>query len=55
MFSFFGLTGPDHSRFRPRGEGELEATFINKDEEEEEYELEYITFDRHVLVWVVGE
>ena len=42
-------------RFRPRGEGELEATFINKDEEEEEYELEYITFDRHVLVWVVGE
>ena len=42
-------------RFRPRGEGELEATFINKDDEEEEYELEYITFDRHVLVWVVGE
>ena len=42
-------------RFRPRGEGELEATFIGKDEEEEEFELEYITFDRHVLVWVVGE
>ena len=42
-------------RFRPRGEGELEATFINKDDEEEEYDLEYITFDRHVLVWVVGE
>ena len=42
-------------RFRPRGEGELEATFINKDEEEEEFELEYITFDRHVLVWVVDE
>ena len=41
-------------RFRPRGEGELEATFVNKDDEEEEYELEYITFDRHVLVWVVG-
>jgi phosphopantetheine--protein transferase-like protein len=42
-------------KFRPRGEGELEATFINKDEEEEEFELEYMTFDRHVLVWVVGE
>jgi len=42
-------------KFRPRGEGELEATFIGKDEEEEEFELEYMTFDRHVLVWVVGE
>ena len=41
-------------RFRPRGEGELEATFIAKNEEEE-FDLEYITFDRHVLVWVVGE
>ena len=41
-------------RFRPRGEGELEATFINKDGDEEEFDLEYMTFDRHVLVWVVG-
>ena len=41
-------------RFRPRGEGELEATFVAKNEEEE-FDLEYITFDRHVLVWVVGE
>jgi len=40
--------------FRPKGEGELEATFIDKDEYEEEYDLEYMTFDRHVLVWVVG-
>ncbi len=42
-------------RFRPRGEGELEATFIDKNEDEEEFELEYMTFDRHVLVWVVGD
>ena len=42
-------------RFRPRGEGELEATFIGKKDEEEEFDLEYMTFDRHVLVWVVGE
>ena len=42
-------------RFRPRGEGELEATFIDKNEDEEEFDLEYMTFDRHVLVWVVGE
>ena len=41
-------------RFRPRGEGELEATFIHKDGYEEEFELEYMTFDRHVMVWVVG-
>lgn len=40
--------------FKPRGEGELTATFIHKDGYEEEYELEYISFDRHVLVWVVG-
>ena len=39
-------------RFRPRGEGELEATFTGKKDEEEEFDLEYITFDRHVLVWV---
>ena len=42
-------------RFRPRGEGELEATFTGKKDEEEEFDLEYIPFDRHVLVWVVGE
>ena len=42
-------------RFRPRGEGELEATFIDKNEDEQEFDLEYMTFDRHVLVWVVGD
>ena len=42
-------------RFRPRGEGELEATFIDKNDDEEEFDLEYMTFDRHVLVWVVGD
>lgn len=41
-------------RFRPRGEGELEATFEHKDGYEEDFELEYMTFDRHILVWVVG-
>jgi phosphopantetheine--protein transferase-like protein len=42
-------------RFRPRGEGELEATFIDKNEDEQEFNLEYMTFDRHVLVWVVED
>jgi phosphopantetheine--protein transferase-like protein len=41
-------------RFRMRGEGELEATFIHKDGYEEEFELEYMTFDRHLLAWVIG-
>ena len=37
--------------FRPRGEGALEATFIHKDGYEEEFDLRFMTFDRHVLVW----
>lgn len=39
-------------KFNLRDEGELEATFIHKDEHEEEFELGYMTFDRHVLVWI---
>ena len=41
-------------KFNLRKEGELEATFIHKDEHEEEFELEYMIFDRHLLVWLVG-
>ena len=41
--------------FHPRGEGALEATFIHKDGYEEEFELRYMTFDRHVLVWTESE
>lgn len=41
-------------KFTPRGEGELEATFIHKDGYEDEFELEYMTFDGHILVWLVG-
>ena len=40
---------------RPRKEGELDATFINKDGYEEELSLEYMIFDRHVLVWTEEE
>ena len=39
-------------KFNLRDEGELEATFIHKDEHEEEFEQGYMTFDRHVLVWI---
>lgn len=42
-------------RFRVKEEGELEATFIHKDGYEEEFELRYMTFDRHVLVWTEEE
>ncbi|MCQ2140597.1 MAG: 4'-phosphopantetheinyl transferase superfamily protein [Bacteroidales bacterium] len=41
--------------FRYKGEGELEATFTHKDGHEEELELGYMTFDRHLLVWVCEE
>ena len=41
--------------FRPKGEGELEATFVHKDGYEESFQLQYMTFDRHVLVWTSGE
>ena len=41
-------------KFNLRREGELEATFIHKDEHEEDFEREYMMFDRHVLVWLVG-
>ena len=41
-------------KFNLKKEGELEATFIHKDEHEEDFELEYVMFDRHVLVWLVG-
>ena len=41
-------------KFRPKKDGELEATFEDEDGYEEEFDLEYIIFDNHVLVWVVG-
>ena len=41
-------------KFRPKGKGELAATFIHKHGHEEEFNLGYVIFDRHVLVWVVG-
>lgn len=38
--------------FRYRDEGELSATFTDKDGYEQELNLHYFTFDRHVLVCV---
>ncbi len=37
--------------FNPREDGFLEATFVDKDGDTEEINLQYMTFDRHVLVW----
>lgn len=39
--------------FRFHDEGDLNATFTDDDGYEHELELSYMTFDRHVLVWVV--
>lgn len=41
-------------KFNPKDEGEIDATFIDKDGEEEEFKLEYEVFENHVLVWLVG-
>ncbi len=41
-------------RFNPRRDGELEATFEHKDGTEMEFDLEYVIFENHVMVWVVG-
>ena len=41
-------------RFSPDDDGELEATFTHKDGVEMEFELEYMVFEDHVMVWVVG-
>ncbi len=40
-------------RFNPHDDGELEATFTHKDGTEVEFELEYMIFDNHAMVWVV--
>lgn len=37
--------------FNMKGEGELEVSFTHKDGYEEDFNLQYMTFDRHVLVW----
>ena len=42
-------------KFTPRRDGELEAVFIHKDGEEEEFELEYEMIEDQVMVWLVGE
>ncbi|MBR0534116.1 MAG: 4'-phosphopantetheinyl transferase superfamily protein [Bacteroidales bacterium] len=41
-------------KFRVHDEGWLEATFYHKDGTEDEFELEYMVFENHVMVWVVG-
>lgn len=60
IFKRMSLNGVDFAeqieleRFRPHDEGTLEATFTHKDGTEMEFELEYMVFENHVMVWVVG-
>ena len=46
--------GPIQKNEPARDEGEIDAVFIDKDGEEEEFELEYEIFENHLLVWLVG-
>jgi len=41
-------------RFTPRDNGDIKATFIKSDGEEIEFDLEYMVFENHVMVWLVG-
>ena len=40
-------------KFSPREDGDIEAVFHHKDGTEVEINLEYMTFENHVMVWVV--
>lgn len=60
IFKRMSLSGVDFAeqievdRFNPHDEGELDATFIHKDGSELEFELNYMVFENHVMVWVIG-
>lgn len=41
-------------KFTPHEEGAINALFINRDGDEEEFELQYEIFEGHLLVWLVG-
>ncbi len=41
-------------KFNPKDEGEISAVFTHKDGTEMEFELGYMVFEQHVMVWVVG-
>ncbi len=41
-------------KFTPHDEGTLDAVFTYKDGMEMEFELEYMVFEGHVMVWLVG-
>ncbi|MDD2594324.1 MAG: 4'-phosphopantetheinyl transferase superfamily protein [Bacteroidales bacterium] len=60
IYKRMSISGVDYAeqieinKFNPHDEGELDATFTHKDGTEHEFELEYMVFDNHVMVWVVG-
>ena len=41
-------------KFTPHDEGEIEAVFTHKDGTEMEFDLEYMVFENHVMVRLVG-
>ena len=59
LYKRMGQSGVDFSKqmeidkFNPKDEGDIEATFIDKDGEEEEFDMEYEIFDDYVMVWIV--
>lgn len=41
-------------KFSPRESGELDVSFIDKDGVEQEFNLNYEVFDKHVMAWLIG-
>lgn len=60
IFKRMSISGVDFAeqieieRFTPHEEGELEAVFTHKDGTEVDFELEYMIFDNHAMVWVIN-
>lgn len=60
VYKRMSLSGIDFSEqiiiedFNPRERGELEALFIDEDGCKERFDLQYETFEDHVMVWLVG-
>ena len=60
MFKYMSVNDVDFQkqiiaeRFTPREEGDLEVCFIDKEGEEDWFDMAYFTLDDHVIVYVVA-
>lgn len=59
MYKYMSQNDVDFARqivvdhFTPHEEGELDVTFYDKSGDDESYEMQYMTLEDHVMVWIV--